>query len=370
MMMVTEVAASRRDTNSEQETTQTTRDDREQKAVTHPVASLGSPWCGTWQDSAVVSVDGRDAVGGARPWRVVSVWGGVQLVPCVVPQGSRAAGRQGGSARPGSHAKIPELGLLAWQLGVVGTLGLLVVWKHGNAHGSVHGIQHPASSMGADAPSIPPLHMGTALYMLLPRRIRLVYGVLRTWPWITLDAGGLDDIQGPEQKKPPTRSGQVPSFSLLGGFIPKRPGRPTPGRQARPQTPGGPPGSSLPGPPPGSHRGNFSQQFGQRPRPRPDGARTPFSIFLFERPVQKRHAASLISRFRISRPLIPPHPRRLLPLSASFCLSLSGISSYTHTHTPIPTPPLASRSALSTLSHLTSPHSPHAPSKVVGPPVV
>lgn len=154
------------------------------------------------------------------------------------------------------------------------------------------------------------------------------------------------------------RQGQAryPPFSLLGGFIPKRPGRPNaraPGQAPDPRDHPPPLGSSLPGPPPGSHRGNFSQQFGQRPRPRPDGARTPFSIFLFERPVQKRHAASLISRFRIPQLLIPPpHPRRLLPLSASFCSSLSGISSCTLT--PTPTPPLASRSAQSTSSHLAS----------------
>lgn len=126
MTMVTEVAASRRDTNSEQETTQTTRGDREQNAesrdtreVTHPVASLGSLRCGTWKDSAVVSVDGRDAVGSeavACGFRL----GGVQLVqvPCVVPQGSRAAGRQGGSARPGSHQRSPSWACLpgSWEL--------------------------------------------------------------------------------------------------------------------------------------------------------------------------------------------------------------------------------------------------------------
>lgn len=191
--------------------------------------------------------------------------------------------------------------------------------------------------------SISPLHMGTALYVhaaqdMLPRRIRLVYGVLRTCPWIPLDAGGLDDIQGPEQKKkkPPTRSGQVPSF-FTPGRLHSQAARASQRQGARagprPQGPTPPPPRLKPSrTPPGSHRGNFSQQFGQRPRPRPDGARTPFSIFLFERPVQKRHAASLISRFRIPRLLIPPHPRRLLPLSASFCFSLSGISSYTHSH--------------------------------------
>ncbi|KAH6990577.1 hypothetical protein BKA56DRAFT_610179 [Ilyonectria sp. MPI-CAGE-AT-0026] len=198
MTMVTEVAASRRDTNSEQETTQTTGGDREQKAEGGKQRHRRSHT--PWQDSAAASVDGRDAVGSE------AVACGLRLGGCTVGSGSmRGAAGQQGRRTPGRISaprftpKDPRAGLAclaAGSCGNSGTSGSLEAWERAweRAWDPASSIQRPASSIQRPAwerqtlqASISPLHMGTALYVHAaqahPPR-------LRSTPYLSMDSSG------------------------------------------------------------------------------------------------------------------------------------------------------------------------------------
>lgn len=196
-MMVAEVAASRRDTNSEQETTQTT-DRRRQRAEGGKQRHRRSHT--PWQDSAVASVDGRDAVGSE------AVACGFRLAGCTVGSGSmRGAAGQQGRRTPGRISaprftpKDPRAGLAclaAGSCGNSGTSGSLEAWERawerawdpasGMGSSIRHGSWQKASSIHLCAPhghgSVCTCCPGHAAQAHSPR--------LRSTPYLSMDSSG------------------------------------------------------------------------------------------------------------------------------------------------------------------------------------